>query len=479
MFRKIQTKITFTYIAFALLVILTIGVVISYELEAIIAQTVEKNLLRESNYTDHYLAEISAQDAARIHANLSEHARQSGVRITLIDSAGIVLLDTDVPYAETSRMENHGYRPEVLVAQKKEYGTDIRHSRSTGHDYYYLAKKNALTPSHPALHALTYIRVSSSLEEYRHLISDVRVNIVYAGVLVLAMMFFISAFISRRITKPILTLTKEMKEIAAGDYSRHLTVSSRDEIRDLCDSVNVMSETIRGEIQELQKLSTFRAQFLANVSHEIRTPVFSIQAMLETLLNGAVKDDEVNVKYLRRAYENLERLNNLLNDLIDISMIESKEMRLSFRFFALEEILLPVIDSLREQAAAKSIGIENRVGPDIKIFGDRARLTQVFTNLLDNAVKYNPAGTTVTVEAEMLENETRVRVADNGNGIAGEHLPRIFERFYRVDKERSRENGGTGLGLAIVKHILEAHGSAIEAQSEQGKGTAFSFRLKS
>lgn len=234
----------------------------------------------------------------------------------------------------------------------------------------------------------------------------------------------------------------------------------------------------QNDIINLKKLEQVRTEFLGNVSHELRTPIFAIQGYLETLLNGALSNERVNRGFIEKAAHHTENLNNLLNDLIDISMIESGEMRMSFRYFNIKEYLEELVSDF--SAFAEEKGLELILHPvknNLQLFGDKKKLRQVMVNLLSNAIKYSDTG---KVEVMVTEEgkEARITVKDSGFGISEDDQLRIFERFYRVDKDRSRAVGGTGLGLAIVKHIIEAHGSKIEVKSTPGKGSEFSFLLK-
>jgi two-component system phosphate regulon sensor histidine kinase PhoR len=242
-----------------------------------------------------------------------------------------------------------------------------------------------------------------------------------------------------------------------------------------------MADKLSADITQLKKLEHVRSQFLANVSHELRTPIFSIQGFLETLLDGAVEDREVNRQFLEKAHKHAGRLNTLLNDLIEISRIESGEMKMRFRYFSTSELLEQVVEEMKSHTEKKGISLVLRMEPDAppEVFGDRDRLKQVMINLIDNAIKYTEQGGHITCKVRPADNRCEIVVEDTGCGIPEEHLPRIFERFYRVDRDRSREVGGTGLGLAIVKHIVEAHGSRINVTSTVGKGSAFAFSLKS
>ena len=234
----------------------------------------------------------------------------------------------------------------------------------------------------------------------------------------------------------------------------------------------------KSDIEYLQRLQKMRSQFLANVSHELRTPIFAIQGYVETLLNGAIHDEKVNKHFLEKANQHTVSLSNLLNDLIDISMIESGEMRMSYRYFKINELINQVIQENKIIAEEKNLELTYiPARDDLEVFGDKDKLRQVLINLILNAVKYTEKGKIEVIVEEDNKN-ARVIVKDTGIGIPENHHDRIFERFFRVDKARSREQGGTGLGLAIVKHIVEAHSSKVNVSSTVDEGSEFSFSLK-
>jgi two-component system phosphate regulon sensor histidine kinase PhoR len=290
----------------------------------------------------------------------------------------------------------------------------------------------------------------------------------------------VSTFISRRIVNPILKIRNGVERIQAGDLDAKIEVKSKDEIGIVARAINEMVKTLKEDVVRMKKLEQVRTQFLGNVSHELRTPLFSIQGYLETLQNGAVDDPSVNRSFLEKAQSNVERLNTLLEDLINISQIESGEMKMSFRFFRINDFLESVVQELVPKASAKQISIQlnTETSRDDEVFGDRERLRQVLNNLLTNAVHYNKPNGTVILSSKKLGDRVHFEVQDTGVGISPEHLPRIFERFYRVDDDRSRSMGGTGLGLAIVKHIVEAHNSTMLVESRVGEGSVFRFTLK-
>lgn len=234
----------------------------------------------------------------------------------------------------------------------------------------------------------------------------------------------------------------------------------------------------QNDIKYLKKLEHARTEFLGNVSHELRTPIFAIQGYLETLMNGAIDDKKVNRSFLEKANHHTQRLNALLNDLIDISMIEAGQMRMSFRYFDIGEFLNEVVREFALQAEEKNIQLVlNKPDRVLRLYGDKDKLKQVMVNLIQNAIKYTEKGK-VEISVNEANHFGEIIVKDTGIGIEKADIDRIFERFYRVDKDRSRTIGGTGLGLAIVKHILEAHGATIDLKSTPAVGSEFSFKLK-
>ena len=242
------------------------------------------------------------------------------------------------------------------------------------------------------------------------------------------------------------------------------------------DSVNGCLVVIH-DITEIRRLETIRRDFVANVSHELKTPLTSIKGFVETLLEGALDDKENNRNFLKIIQSHAERLDSLVNDLLSLSSLESKEMVLYKEEINLNHELTEVISGFKSQVKKKGIEIKNEIPAGISLKADKGRIKQVFTNLIDNAVKFNKEKGFVRIYAEQLNNKIRISVEDSGIGIPAKDIPRIFERFYRVDKARSRELGGTGLGLSIVKHIVELHGGMVEVESTEGLGSKFWFTL--
>lgn len=232
------------------------------------------------------------------------------------------------------------------------------------------------------------------------------------------------------------------------------------------------------EIDELKKLEAFRKEFIADVSHELKTPIFAAQGFVHTLLDGAVNDRNVRNKFLKKAAKSLDGLDVLVQDLLTLSQIETGDIKMHFEQIDLGRLCTEVIEQFEEKAEKKNIQLKMFADHHkINVFADWQRITQVVTNLVSNAISYTPEGGSVSITFDVGKKNVTTFISDTGEGIPQQHISRIFERFYRVDKSRSRERGGTGLGLAIVKHILEGHNSKADVQSTIGKGSVFSFKL--
>ena len=235
------------------------------------------------------------------------------------------------------------------------------------------------------------------------------------------------------------------------------------------------------EIDTLNIREAYRKDFLGNISHELKTPLFTVQGYILTLLDGAMDDKNVRRKYLQRANKGVERLIYIVKDLDMITKLEVGELNLEFVDFDIIELIQNVFDLFEMKAAKKKIVLtfDMDYKEPIMVHADRDKIQQVLTNLLVNSIKYGPENGTTEVSVEnLIKNKVIVRVTDNGEGIAPHHIPRLFERFYRVDQSGSRAEGGSGLGLSIVKHIIEVHGEKIYVESEEGVGSEFSFTLE-
>jgi len=308
-------------------------------------------------------------------------------------------------------------------------------------------------------------------------IAPVSFIIIFAGSYGL-ILFTLQTFIYRKI-KLIYKLIYQTKATKREEfyYENILPKKGIDEVR---EDVEAWAEQRKAEIDTLRKNEVFRKEFLQNLSHELKTPIFAIQGYVDTLLNGALHNEAVNEKFLTNASRNVDRLVNLLGDLDEISRLESGQMKLNIHPFVIQDLMKDVFESLQIKAAEKNISLFIKKGCEspLIVYADKERIRQILVNLTENAVKYGKDNG--NIEASFYDIDGKVvlvEISDDGYGIAEEHLPRIFERFYRTDNARSRKAGGSGLGLAICKHIAEAHGQAIHVRSKPDVGTSFGFTL--
>ena len=265
------------------------------------------------------------------------------------------------------------------------------------------------------------------------------------------------------------------EDIEIADGARHFSVH----IVPIKDKADFSLILFLQDITEEKKVETIKRDFVANVSHELRTPLASIKGYSETLLDGGMDDRKTLAEFLRVIDRHATRMSRLIDDLLVLSRLESHQMTIVAAPIDLGELVFSTVKGFDKQARDKGITLSALVPEDLpKALGDRDRLEQVMVNLLDNAIKYTPSGGSVSVSACQESAAVRVDVGDTGIGIPAEDISRIFERFYRVDKARSRELGGTGLGLAIVKHIIQGHNGRLHVESRPGKGSVFSFSIK-
>lgn len=274
--------------------------------------------------------------------------------------------------------------------------------------------------------------------------------------------------------------TLQKLKIKDFDISRKTLLQNVNPLNKLNFQISEYVVQKQAEIDQLKQMEVFRREFLADVSHELKTPIFAAQGFVHTLIDGAIDDPEVSIRFLKKAAKSLDGLDALVRDLVILTQVETGDLKMSFEKVDLYQITLDIIEQL--EAKAKKRGTIIKIKPNglkkIIVNADAQRIGQVMTNLIENAIKYGRENGKVLVVFEDEKKSVAITVEDDGPGIPQEHLSRIFERFYRVDKSRSRETGGTGLGLAIVKHIINVHGSSINVSSKLEKGTRFNFKLQ-
>jgi two-component system, OmpR family, phosphate regulon sensor histidine kinase PhoR len=303
----------------------------------------------------------------------------------------------------------------------------------------------------------------------------VSATLVFGGVYLLVYLL-LTNFILKRIT-PIYNTIFSLKE-AENKHPREL--DKNELIEGINREVEDWATNKTREIDHLKEMENYRKEFLDNISHEMKSPLFNVQGYVHTLLDGALEDPENNRKFLEKAERNISRLINIVNDLDTISRLDSGEIKIKFENFDILDLAREVFEfhEIRAKKQGIRLILNNQSPGPIIVHADRERIQEVMSNLVVNSINYGREGGYTSVCFTDMGGDILVEIEDSGLGIPNDELPRIFERFYRVDKSRSRNKGGTGLGLAIVKHVIEAHNQSIRAKSTEGAGTTFSFTLR-
>jgi signal transduction histidine kinase len=502
---------------------------------------------------------------------VAQHAGSAlGYRVTLIDSAGVVVGDAEFGPEARRRLENHINRPEVAEARARGLGVTRRHSASAGDDELYVAQR----------HPLGYVRVSLTTRRLDEIVRGAQRDVLMSGLLALIGALVLAGLFARTVSRPVVELRDVARAIASGDLQRRPALSAPGEVGDLATALHRMAEQLSARLSALEaddqlmtavlesleegvialdergtvirinerarsllgatlplpfarellprdpalrqaietalacaampsaevtlrertvavasrplrtgggvvtvldltllrRLETIRRDFVANVSHELKTPLTAVSGYAETLL-----DDDIPAEQRRRfvatIHDNATRMQRIVDDLLDLSRIESGGWQPKAALVDVAGIVRDVFTASQPAAPAKGLALVAEVSPDATHARvDPTAFRQIMTNLVENAVRYTPEGR-VTVRTRKADGGVWIDVSDTGIGIAPEHLPRIFERFYRIDAGRSRAQGGTGLGLAIVRHLVDAHGGRVDATSIVGRGTTISVLL--
>ena len=288
--------------------------------------------------------------------------------------------------------------------------------------------------------------------------------------------FIIYFYLESFVLKKIKNLYKDL--VSNQETEQSVLVSTN--MDELVEQLKIFSKESETEIKSMQQKENFRRDFIGNLAHELKTPLFTSQSYLLTLIDGALKDEKVNLKYLKIAEKSIERLIFIVKDLDLITKLESDDLKLEKSTFNIISLVNNVFEMLEIQSSIKKISFSLDVKfKSVQVIADQEKIHQVLTNLIENSVKYGKeSGTTEVTIQDITKNKIIVRITDNGNGIQKKHFKRLFERFYRIDNSGNRKTGGSGLGLAIVKHIIDAHDEKIYVESDYGVGSEFSFTLE-
>lgn len=381
-----------------------------------------------------------------------------GIRITIVNEDGSVIYDSD---ADTTGMENHRERPEIIKAFETGEGQAVRHSDTVNQNTYYYA---ILLQDHVVL------RVA---KEAKGLISVFygTLPILFIGILIL---FIICTLMSRFVTKRIITPIEKMA-LNINQYEEFHRNVPYEELKPFANTIWIQHDSISKQLKALEKSERVRQEFTANVSHELKTPLTSITGYAELIESGICKPEDMN-RFGGEIKGNATRLLHLINDIIELSELDETEIEIKKESLDLYENAKKCVDALVIPAKKHQVTI-TLSGGSATVYANRDMMAELINNLCDNAIRYNRANGTVHVQVEPDGANTRLTVQDTGIGIPKEHIHRIFERFYRVDKSRSKATGGTGLGLAIVKHIVAKHGENLTIESTVDEGTTITVLI--
>ncbi len=427
--------------------ILVVVVILDQSLHSRIAEESRAELAREAR-----LVAVQWTSAANPDALANAAGIALGHRVTLITQKGVVIGDSEFDGDNLLKLANHSDRPEIVQAARTGVGSSRRISSSRGDEELYVAVRAPLGTA----------RVSLATGALDAIFKRARRDVLTAGIVALVLAVLLSVIFARNVSRPVTELRDVARAMADHDFNRPM-VKAPGEVGELSATLHELGSQIEG-------LENMRRDFVANVSHELRTPLTILGGFAETL----VDDDPppaIRKEFAGMILSNTRRMQRIVDDLLDLSRVESGGWIPKPALLNLRAAAADVISANTPAAAKKNIELEAKIREEAsEVFADRAAIRQILSNLVENAIRHTADGR-VTIFTEREPGGIVIGVSDTGEGIGAEHLPRVFERFYRADPGRSREQGGTGLGLAIVRHMAESHGGRVRAESAIGEGT--------
>jgi signal transduction histidine kinase len=456
-----QTWMILTFVFFVGIAVITVTAYVLFVLRAEIGQALNKTLVEQAQ---RIVFQVDRAATSEVRGQVvSNIARYADMRITVAFQDS-VLWDAEGAKFAVGRLLS--FEPEMKTSYINE-NEIVLHPNSLGEPVYYVTTHLPETGF--------VIRVGQRTPPLLNLVNRMKTTLVVGMIMALFLALLGSWIASQRVVSPLQRIRNSARNISEGDLDQEIVVDSRaTEFIDLAESLNRMSDGFRDKIDELERMARVQNEFIGNVSHEVRNPIFAVGGYLEALATSSLPEEQ-RKHYARKAITNLQRLNTLFNDLIEIAQLEYREDLIHPEEFNMTELVDDVAEILRAKAAEKQLTLVAS-NPVFFVRADRNRIRQVVINLIENAINYSDEGTiTSTLTSE--NGKVSIAVQDTGKGIAPEHLERVFERFYRIDPDRSRKSGGTGLGLSIVKQIVQAHGEHIFVESELGVGTRVWFEL--
>jgi len=471
MMNKIIWKFFGAFVFLTLIVVFVLYYFVSLKLqdnfELKISEELRSNAVLVGDILTGDLLENKNEDIQRKIETLAE---KLDLRITVVDMQGKVLGDSE---KAPSLMENHKDRFEIIEAVEEGFSQSTHFSDTLNYNMKYVAVRVDNSGN-----TLGVVRFALPLSKIQLQIQHIYRVVLLGAIVAVVIAFTVAYFLSRSITFPISRMQDAARRIAKGDFSKKVNIKSKDELGELAKSLNIMAAELQQKMENLKQMDRVRTDFVANVSHELKTPLTLIKGYIETLEDRAINDKEKARKFISIIKEHTNRLENIIEDLLSLSELELSKDCLNKTEFDLKKLIDEVTLGFGYALDAKRQTLSvNHQGGDFRIKADSDKIEQVIVNLIDNAIKYTNEAGQINILLLERQNEITFTVRDNGIGIPREDIDRVFERFYRVDKARSRELGGTGLGLGIAKHIVLAHNGQISIESEINKGTKVLVRL--
>lgn len=459
---SIRSKLAWTFI---LLLIFGITAISSYSILFIrnyLLQEGQQQIINDTIWLA--ITTQNLRSGQSFETNLNEAARTSGYKVAVYDEEGRIF--AEVPYFTQPEAETMLSAQQIRELADSDEPLFIRDNEGEKLVVYH-STENGNNPA-------KFIRVSINQEEIYAPIKTIR-WIIYTGMLIsIALVLFVSITFSTYISEPILQLEATAREIAEGDTSKNINLDRKDEFGKLAKSLNRMAERLRSDNVEMKRLYQKQNQFFADITHEIRNPLHTIAGSLEMLQMDQLTTEQ-RKKYTFTAMRQTQRISRLFKDLVTLQRFDSDSHFIQKKSFDILPTFKLAAEIHESDATGKGIYLKTS-NESLSVYADPDKIEQVIENLLTNAIKFTSRGG-VTLTAREHNNSVIISVKDTGIGITEEHLDRLFDRFYRTDKARSRDKGGTGLGLAVVKSILTAHGTDIEIDSKPGEGSHFWFKL--
>ncbi|NLI60605.1 MAG: cell wall metabolism sensor histidine kinase WalK [Clostridiales bacterium] len=472
MFRSLFSRLMVTYLIIMLITLITLGLFLSGAFQRYVVRTTEEELIREARELNrHYelydKGWVSREYMELMSDGITSYDNTSIWVVRVVGDIGLLQFQYD-PHGVNEEMEVAPFSKEELVNVLR--GNIIKNIGRFG-ERFSVPVLTVGIPLKLDQRIKGAIFFHTPIEEIDLILYDIYTDIWKATLFSAALSIVLLYWISRRISKPLSQMSEVSRGIASGNYNERVKVSSKDETGQLALSFNAMADS-------LERLEEMRRSFVANVSHELRSPLTSIRGYIQGVIDKTF-DPQEQEKYLNIALEETQRLNKLINELLNLSQIESGQFPLTFTDFDINEQIRRLIIAREEEINIKDISVEIDFGANkLLVNADPDRIQQVVINLLDNAIKFNKEAGGLLIKTWKRKGKVYVKIQDQGIGISKDEIPKIWDRFYQVEKSRSGIERGTGLGLSIVKKIIDEHDEEIWVNSQLGQGTAFIFSLK-